>query len=163
MHSGFREAVEVSGCPIPNLVYLALYTKELFIFDNMFANHFAKCGCRWSGLERRGCWEKAAIKASCCYKLMKFLLLIKSRRIFSSACFTETQNNLCWLVFSFSVWKLLNSILTHLFFCHLIFFYHGLVGKVPAITYYRHINRDKEAFWSSWCGYGQAEMHTFYI
>lgn len=46
---------------------------------------------------------KAATKTSCCYELMKFLLLIKSRRISSSmkTYFTEVQNDAVVLLLPF--------------------------------------------------------------
>jgi hypothetical protein len=72
--SAFRE---LSGWPILTSVYLALYTEDLFRFDNMCTNN------SFYG-KKRSCYGKATMKAKGYYALMKFLLLIKSKRIFSS-------------------------------------------------------------------------------
>lgn len=49
--------------------------------------------------------EKAATETSCCYELMKFLLLIKSGRIPSSMKTTEMQRDAVVLLLPFFVWK----------------------------------------------------------
>lgn len=43
--------------------------------------------------KKRTFYEKAATGTSCCYELMKFLLLIKSGRISSSTKTTEIQSH----------------------------------------------------------------------
>lgn len=48
--------------------------------------------------------EKAATETSCCYELMKFLLLIKSGRISSSVKTTEIQSDAIVLFLPFFVW-----------------------------------------------------------